>query len=381
MIVYIDGMDFRRTGIGRVLENVLVGLIESEKITKVQTLIPRTRRKEFLESFSDHPKIDAAFAAFEPFSPRDFLLKQRLIDRFSPPADVFFYPNMNIPLIQRGKVVFSINDIIMMTPQSGWSPIKRRLFRFLTAKALSRAQGVVCISNFTRGEMERVFGKSRASVRVIHPCLGEDFLYADPEKYRRSPLVDGDYILHVGIRVRHKNHAGLIRGWIEARKKFPGLRLVVVGKRLWEDDVDRLRRKYGLTDELVEFTDATDDEVKNLYSNARVFVFPSFVEGFGIPPLEAMAMGLPVVSADIPVLREVNGDSVHYVQPSDPQDIGRGIAVVLTDPGLRARLVAAGKNRLETYTHGKMAGEYVSFLRAIACTEEIPIEHRYRGKG
>lgn len=365
MIVYVDGMDFRRTGIGRILESLLAGLVESALVTKVQTVVPRTRREEFLGTYSGHPKIDAAFAPFEPFSPGDFLRKQRLIDRFDPPADVCLYPNMDVPLFGRGRVVVSINDIIMMTSRSSWSPIKKWLFRLLTAKALSSAQGVVCISEVTRSEVERVFGKCRVPVRVIHPCLGEDFLRADPEKYRGNPLVDGEYVLHVGIRVRHKNHAGLIRGWAEARKACRGLRLVIVGNRLWEDDVDRLRREFDLAEELVEFRHASDEEVKNLYANARAFVFPSFEEGFGIPPLEAMAMGTPVVCADIPVLREVNGDAALYVDPSSPESIGRGIRAVLSDRSLRSRLTTAGKARLVSYTGKRMTEEHLSFLEHV----------------
>lgn len=150
MIVYVDGMEFRRTGIGRVMENVLAGLIASEAVTRIQTVVPRSRAGEFGESFGNAPKVQAAFAGFEPFSPGDFLVKQRLIDRFSPAADLLFFPNMNIPLFPRGEVVFTINDIIMMTPLSSWGAAKKRLFRFLTARALSRARGVVCVSHVTR---------------------------------------------------------------------------------------------------------------------------------------------------------------------------------------------------------------------------------------
>jgi glycosyltransferase involved in cell wall biosynthesis len=364
MIVYIDGMDFRRTGIGRVMENVLSGLVESEAVAEVRTVVPRTREKEFTDAFGPSRKVRAAFAGFEPFSPGDFLAKQRLIDRFSPAADIFFYPNMNVPLFPRGRFVFTVNDIIMMTSASSWSAAKKSLFRLLTARAMSGAAGVVFISDATRREVERVFGRPAGPVKVIHPCIGQDFLEADPAVHRSAPLVEGDYILHVGIRVGHKNHAGLIRGFLEARREFPGLRLVVAGRRLWEDDVDRLRGELGLGDELVEFRGASDAEVKNLYANARAFVFPSLAEGFGIPPLEAMAMGVPVVCSDIPVLREVNGDAALYVDPFSPADIGKGVAAVLGDGTVRERLLAAGRDKLPYYSRRRMAGEYLSFLES-----------------
>jgi len=365
MIVYVDGMDFRRTGIGRVLERVLVELIESDRVSGIQTVVPATCAGEFQVDYGCHPKMRALFAGFGPFTPGDFLLKQRLINGFSPRADVSLFPNINVPLFPKGKFVFTVNDIIMMTSDSSWSPAKKYLFRTLTERALSRCSGLVCISDFTRSEVERVFGRGRASVRVIHPALGEEYLHADPEPYRRAPLVSGDYLLHVGIRVGHKNHAGLIRGWVEARKTFPSLKLVVAGKRLWEDDVDRLRRELSLGPELVELTGATDEQIRNLYANAKLFVFPSLAEGFGIPPLEAMAMGVPVICSDIKVLREVNGDAALYVDPRSPGEIGKGVVSVLSDRDLGGRLVAAGRTRSALFTRRRMTEGYVSFLEAI----------------
>lgn len=365
MIVYIDGMDFRRTGIGKVYESILQGFAGREEIRGIQTLVPRDREKEFRESYGGQAKIDSSYTGFLPFSPGDFLRKQRRIDRFSPPADISLYPNMNVPLFPRGKFVFTVNDIIMMTSESSWSAAKKQLFRVLTARALSRCSGLVCISDFTRCEVEKVFGKGRAPVRVIHPALGEEFLRIDPERYRKAPLVPGEYILHVGIRVDHKNHRNLILGWMEARKRVPGLRLAVAGRRLWEDDVDRLRRELGLKDELIEFTGATDEEIKNLYANAKAFVFPSFLEGFGIPPLEAMAMGVPVVCADIPVLREVNAEAALYADPRSPAAIGDRIVDVLREGSGKGTLIAAGKARIRHFTRERMAGEYEDFLKAV----------------
>ncbi len=359
-------MDFRRTGIGRVFENALAGLLASDAVEAVQVVIPESRRPAFESDYASHPKVSVAYAPFEPFSPGDFLLKQRLIDRFSPRADVFLYPNMNVPLFPRGKVVFTVNDIIMMTPASSWHPVKKWLFRFLTRRALSRAAGLVCISETTRHEVGRVFGHVPCPTAVIHPAIGNEFHALRPESYRVEPPIAGDYLFHVGIRVGHKNHAGLIRGWIEARKAFPGLKLVIAGKRLWEDDVDRLRAELGLGDELVEVASPADEQVKALMANARAFVFPSLAEGFGIPPLEAMAMGAPVVCADIPVLREVNGDAALYVDPGDPLSIGRGIVAVLSDPAVRERLEGAARSRLPHFTRDRMAGQYLEFLQAVA---------------
>lgn len=366
LTVSLDGMDFRRTGIGRVFENILAGLLASEEAASVRVLIPETRREPFERDYGGRPKLRVAYAPFEPFSAGDFLSKQRLFDRLPEKADIVLYPNMNVPLFPRGRFVFTVNDIIMMTGASSWSPVKKWLFRWLTSRALARADGLVCISEATRLDVERVFGRIPCPVRVIHPAIGDDFRGVDPARYREAPLLSGDYLFHVGIRVGHKNHAGLIRGWLEARRAFPGLKLVVAGKRLWEDDVDRLRAELGLGDELVEMREATDDQVKQLMANARAFVFPSLAEGFGIPPLEAMSMGTPVVCADIPVLREVNRDAAVYVDPHDPASIGQGIISVLSDAALRERLAAAAKALLPHYAKDRMAGDYLSFLREVA---------------
>ena len=101
-----------------------------------------------------------------------------------------------------------------------------------------------------------------------------------------------------------------------------------------------------------------------LFSGAKAFVFPSFAEGFGLPPLEAMASGVPVVCSDIPVFREVYGDAVRYVDPSRPESIAEGVREVLTDDGLSARIALHGRARAELYRRSRSVNAYLDLIRS-----------------
>ena len=141
------------------------------------------------------------------------------------------------------------------------------------------------------------------------------------------------------------------------------MRLVVAGGRYTTPDmVDRWKTDPRLKDRLIEIPDPTDEEIVRLFSGAKAFVFPSFAEGFGLPPLEAMAAGVQVVCSDIPVFREVYGDAVLYVDPNRPESIAAALRALLTDPSLSSDLRARGKKQALKYRRGQHMARYIDLL-------------------
>ncbi|MEK7365411.1 MAG: glycosyltransferase, partial [Candidatus Deferrimicrobiota bacterium] len=116
---------------------------------------------------------------------------------------------------------------------------------------------------------------------------------------------------------------------------------------------------------LIEIPDPSDDEIARLFGGAKAFVFPSFAEGFGLPPLEAMASGVPVVCSDIPVFREVYGDAVRYVDPSRPESIAEGVREILTDDGSSRRFALHGRARAELYRRERSLNAYLDLIRSM----------------
>jgi glycosyltransferase involved in cell wall biosynthesis len=126
--------------------------------------------------------------------------------------------------------------------------------------------------------------------------------------------------------------------------------------------VDRWKSDPRLRDRLIEIPDPTDEDIVRLFSRAKAFVFPSYAEGFGLPPLEAMASGVPVVCSDILVFREVYGDAVRYVDPSRPESISEGIRKVLTDPAYASLLVDRGRKQAGIYRRERFVSDYMELL-------------------
>ena len=128
-----------------------------------------------------------------------------------------------------------------------------------------------------------------------------------------------------------------------------------------DDDVDAVLKNPGLRAMTIEISGASDEEILNLHAHARVFVFPTRIEGFGIPPLEALSCGVPVVVSDIPVTREVCGDTVRYADPDDPADFARAIREALLEPcGEEADL--RGKERARKYAGNNTVAQYLALF-------------------
>jgi glycosyltransferase involved in cell wall biosynthesis len=190
-------------------------------------------------------------------------------------------------------------------------------------------------------------------------------IFFEPPPASGSP-VSGEYLLYLGLRIAHKNVEGVIRAFLLLLDDFPKLKLVIAGSRYSTPDmIDRWKGDPRLMGRLIEIPDPSDDDIARLFGGAKAFVFPSFAEGFGLPPLEAMASGAPVVCSDIPVFREVYGDAVLYVDPNRPEAIAEGVRKVLTDDGLSARFALHGRARAELYRRNRSLNAYLDLIRSM----------------
>jgi glycosyltransferase involved in cell wall biosynthesis len=200
-------------------------------------------------------------------------------------------------------------------------------------------------------------------LEVIYPPLDVD-LARDPLEFsEKDRMVEGDYLLFVGSRNAHKNLKCLIDAFGRLLPEFPDLKLVIAGARMrLRDEVDEALEAGRFRESLIPYLTATDREIRNLYAHARAFVFPSLIEGFGIPPLEAIAFGIPAVCSDIPVIREVCGDAVKYADPHDPSDFAAAVRETLMETR-NSRDALAGKDRIRRYSKGKIAGQYIQLFK------------------
>lgn len=359
MGIYLDGMFYRCSGVGRVYENLLSGLAEQGGLGEIRTVVPMAHRMNFIERF-DHPAIRPVFVGYGPMGIGDFTLKSFVLRSMRRNVRLYLFPGHNVPLFVPGEYIVSVNDVTVFSPRFALSPYRKAGFRRLLARTVLRARAIVTISESVKGELMREFGLPPGKIRVIHPWVKDEFFQAAPEV--GSP-VPGDYILYLGLRIAHKNVEGVIRAFLELSGDFPDLKLVIAGGRYSTPDmVDRWKGDPRLKGRLIEILDPSDEEIARLFSRAKAFVFPSYAEGFGLPPLEAMASGVPVVCSDIPVFREVYGDAVGFVDPDRPGSIADGVRKVLLEPEYAARQAEKGRNRAGIYRRDRFLREYLELL-------------------
>ena len=362
MSIYLDGMFFRCSGVGRVYENLLEAFAGGADLGEIHTIVPATQKERFLEQFT-HPMIVPTFAGYGPMGFGDLAQKTIFLRSLRGKVRLYFFPGHNVPLSVPGRYIVSVNDVTVFSPHFRLPWSRKAGFRRLLSRAVHGAEAVVTISETVKGDLVREFGLPPGKIRVIYPWIKETFIAPPPAA--GSP-VPGEYLLYLGLRIAHKNVEGVIRSFLLLLDDFPELKLVIAGSRYSTPDmVDRWKGDPRLAGRLIEITDPSDEDIAELFAGAKAFLFPSFAEGFGLPPLEAMASGVPVVCSDIPVFREVYGDAVRFVDPDRPVSIAEGVRAILSDEGLSVRLALQGRARSELYRRDRSLQAYLDLIRSM----------------
>ena len=237
---------------------------------------------------------------------------------------------------------FTFERMPEVFPDLGSSVPDKNLF-------IDSCDALLCISQATRDDLH-VFHPNLDKYVAVTP-LGAAAEFYDPAPVRIKDLPER-YLLHVGNRHHHKNVDLLFRVFAEIGRTDPDLRLVLSGASL-PDETDRLR-ELGILERTVRLR-VGDDELPWLYSRAVAFVFPSRYEGFGLPVVEAMAAGCPVVTTDIAVMHEVGGDAIAYTDPDDDGRLVEVLGPLLTGTADAERMRAAGRLRARDFTWRRTA--------------------------
>ncbi|WP_291494075.1 glycosyltransferase [Desulfurella sp.] len=148
-------------------------------------------------------------------------------------------------------------------------------------------------------------------------------------------------------------------------KEAINVKLVIAGSKDKDDKIDEIVESLNLRPYIVDITSPSDEIIINLYQNAKLFVFPSLFEGFGLPPLEALSLGCPVVASNIPVLREILGEKIACFNPYDIEDMIEKLLSAITNENSRIDLLKAGKNRLKLFDKDKIIDEHIDLFNEI----------------
>jgi glycosyltransferase involved in cell wall biosynthesis len=274
--------------------------------------------------------------------------------------DLFFSPYYKFPVFAKVPVITSIFDVMYLVLDEYKNDIKniyRKNFIKLTYKKVNK---VITSSNFTKNEIMKVLNLPNEKIDVVYLSVDEKFKPQPVEKIKEIKEkygINKNYILYIGNAKPHKNLNRLLSAWRlinEKIKKDYILVLAGVGQKFCYKDEDIF---------IIPFV--SEEELAVLYSGATIFVFPSIYEGFGLPPLEAMACGCPVISSNTSSMPEVLGDACLYFNPYDMNQISKTILEILHSETLREKLQKKGFEKVKSYSLEKMVNSLIKIFESV----------------
>lgn len=375
--VAIDVRHIRDFGIGTYIRNLVHGLAAID--TETHYLLA--------SAYRDVPE----FAAL----PQNFELatfkrpRQRYWEHVSYPwflrslrANVVHMPLNEVPLLMPQPYVVTVHDMSnLLFGQASGLRENYHLFRF--RRGLLRARGIIAVSDATQRDVEKLLGIPRGRIRLVYSAPDPRFFARDTgpdaELGREQQLerfqIQRPFVLYAGRIRPHKNVPKLIeafavvRNELENHPPYHDLRLVIIGDEISRHPEVRRAVVQTRSQHAVRFLGFLPFEtLKIFYSSASVFAFPSLYEGFGLPPLEAMASGTPVLTSNVSSLPEVVGSAALVINPENVFDIARGIREILLDKDLREHLVSAGFQQAMRFNWRRTAEETLQVYRDVSGT-------------
>jgi glycosyltransferase involved in cell wall biosynthesis len=285
--------------------------------------------------------------------------------------DVFFCPVNVVPLACRVPSVVTVHDLAFLAYPAAFHASKRHYLTAMTHFSVHRARRVIAVSAHTRDDLIRHFGVQPERITVIPNAADERYRPADdPDavaRFKTAHNLPDRFILFVGTLEPRKNLRRLIAAFALLGSADADVTLVIVGASGWlTSDLAPLVQAHGLSDRIVFTGYVPDDELPRWYQAATVFCYPSLYEGFGLPALEAMACGTPVVTSRTSSLPEVTGDAALLIDPTDVRDLARALQSVLADEVRRNEMSEAGIARTRLFSWERTAAAILAVVRDAA---------------
>ncbi len=297
--------------------------------------------------------------------------------------DVFFSPSHYAPRFSPVPTVISIMDLSYLYFPEMFNRADLLQLRNWTAYSVKNAKKILTISKSSKNDIINSYKVPAERIIVTYPGIKQSaslsqHIYVMNQLKARYKISD-NYILFVGTLQPRKNIERLIEAFALMLKnadlnaeKRQNLQLVIVGKKGWlYEKILAAPKKFEIEDKVKFLENVNDDELAIFYKHALCFVLPSLYEGFGLPVLEAMQAGCPVITSDVSSLPEAGGDACIYIDPEDAGDIADKIWKLITTEKLRHELIEKGKKQVKKFSWEKTARETLSVLEEIAQNKNI----------
>ncbi|MDB5165255.1 MAG: hypothetical protein JWM00_145 [Candidatus Saccharibacteria bacterium] len=347
---------------GRYIERLLFYLQDIDSDNHYSVLVRKKDIHYFTPKNSNFTVVEADFADYS-FSEQIGLLK--LLNKLKPDLVHFCMPQQ--PVLYRGKTVTTMHDLNLLktyNSDKNWLMfhVKQLVGRYVFKRIAKTNRHIVTPTEFTKKEYAEFAHVPEDKITITYEAADVSIdtikLYTHPFK---------KFILYVGQQSDYKNIKRLGDAHQQLLEKYPDLGLILVGRK---NESVLINERYFASKHYrnIHFTGFIEDSQRDwLYTHCEAYVFPSLMEGFGLPGLEAMGYGAPVISSNTTCLPEVYGEAAHYFDPYDVGDITRAIDEVLSDQTLRSELVTKGTKQFKKYSWRRMAEQthavYMNILR------------------
>lgn len=349
-------------GLGRYTQKLVENL---EKIDGKNQYLIFLRKENFGEYIPKNHNFKKVLANYRWYSFSEQILFPILLLRKK--LDIVHFPHFNVPILYRKKIIVTIHDLILihfptiknstLNPFFYW--IKFFAYRVTINSAIKRAINVIAVSNFTKNDIYKNYNINKEKVIVTYEAC-ENFCYYSSESsvscLRRYGIIK-PYLLYVGNAYPHKNLESLALAFNNIRKKIGDISLVLVGRNdYFYSRLKEVVSNRGISG-IIFPGYVTDKDLDVLYKNSIAYVFPSLYEGFGLPPLEAMSKGIPVLSSEHECMKEILNDSALFSNAENIEEFSMAIETIIKKNDIRDILIKKGYARSSMFSWEKMARE------------------------
>ncbi|MDD3887374.1 MAG: glycosyltransferase family 1 protein [Patescibacteria group bacterium] len=360
-------------GLGRYTEKLIKYL---EKVDQKNDYTIFLRKENFDYYKVENKNFKKALADFKWYTLNEQINMPKVLKKGN--FDLVHFPHFNVPLLYKGNFVVTVHDLILLDfptkRATTLGPIKYALknmaYKKVISSAVRKCKKVITVSKYTKKRLIEHFNLDDEKIVVTYESCEKNNpeIESTNKDFLKLHKIEKPYLLYVGNAYPHKNLERLLKVFKKLRKNNFDYQLVLVGKKdYFYQRLQSLARELGLLDsgEVVFFGFAKDSELAGLYQNASLYVFPSFIEGFGLPPLEAMSYGLPVVTAKTSCLPEILGEAAKYFDPKNDDDIANVILKVLNDNVLKEEMKKLGLVQVKKYSWERCAKETLDVYQSI----------------
>jgi glycosyltransferase involved in cell wall biosynthesis len=354
-VITIDIRKLHDSGIGTYLVNIVPKVIETLPNLKFYLLVQEDETRYY--QWMEQRNVSIIYIKSRPLSIAEQI---EILQKIPKETSLYWATQFNIPALYQGKLLVTVHDIIHLAKPELVGGLHHQLYvKAMLSTIRLKGSKVLTVSRFTENELIRLVGIKHDNIQTTYAGVGDRW-YQVKKNHNPYPK---PYLLFVGNVKPNKNLRGLLRAFKLIMEQIPH-DLIIVGRKEGMVTIDKnVIAEADSFSGRVNFTGYIDNEtLEQYFVYADALVFPSFYEGFGSPPVEAMACGCPVIVSKAAALPEVCQEAALYCDPYSDRDIADQILKIVTDRLLRASLIEKGKLRAAELTYAKSAVETVRII-------------------